>query len=263
MVLTRNSGATLDRALSSVRGFAEIIVCDGGSSDDTLEIAERHGATVILQDPRFLDAEGRLLDYAGVRHQVVRSATQPWIFHLDADEIATHELTRAIAELPPTSDVAAFRCRARHVVDGMTVQSAANYPMTFTRVFRRERVRGYRGPINERPEFDDDAIIADLDGEFRIPLPPLRVVLRKWARYQRIVALDARRDVGEPVRKLRDELRTVRWLAWRISKSRRSEPGPHMPVRYDASRVGFHLTMALNGFGSRIVGRVLDRRKNP
>ena len=38
-VLTKNSAETLARALESAKEFAEIIVCDGGSTDRTLDIA--------------------------------------------------------------------------------------------------------------------------------------------------------------------------------------------------------------------------------
>ena len=78
-VLTRNSGKTLERALASVRDFDEIIVCDGGSTDETLEIAHKHGARVIAQDGQFHDAKGKIYDYAGVRNQTLHAARHNWI----------------------------------------------------------------------------------------------------------------------------------------------------------------------------------------
>jgi len=48
-ILTLNSGKTLRRALNSLTDFAEIIVCDGNSTDDTLEIAREYGAKIIRQ----------------------------------------------------------------------------------------------------------------------------------------------------------------------------------------------------------------------
>jgi len=268
MVLTRNSAATLDQALNSVKTFAEIIVCDGHSTDATLDIAREHGAVVITQDPKFIDAHGRLFDFAGARHQVVNRATKPWIFHLDADEIATPALTMAIANIDDAAPASAYRCGARHIVDGTPIRSAANYPMTFLRVFRRDDVTGYSGPINEHPEFDDDAIIERIDGEFLMPMPPLRRVLRKWARYQRIVATNAfssgnSDSAPSATELLRSELRVTKWLAWRIWKTHSCEEGPHMPTRYDSARVVFHLTMALNGFGARMLARAAQRARTP
>lgn len=255
MVLTRNAEATLPAALASVADFAEVIVADGHSTDGTAAVARSLGATVIEQDEAFLDPSGRLCDYAGARHQVVRAAGQPWIFHLDADEVATPELTAAIRDATQHDDgsVAGYLCGARHLVAGTTVRSAANYPMRFLRVFRRDAVTGYAGPINERPEFAAGAPIGSLDADFLIPMPPLATVLRKWIHYQRIIVRGGR--ATELRVWWRNELparwREVRWLAWRTWKAHRAEPGPRMPLRYDLARVGFHAAaLVASGVGA-------------
>ena len=46
-ILTFNSGKVLRRALESVSDFDDILLCDGGSTDDTLEIARAVGARVM------------------------------------------------------------------------------------------------------------------------------------------------------------------------------------------------------------------------
>jgi glycosyltransferase involved in cell wall biosynthesis len=43
-ILTYNSGKNLRRALESVKNFSNIIIADGGSTDDTLQIAAEYGA---------------------------------------------------------------------------------------------------------------------------------------------------------------------------------------------------------------------------
>ncbi|MBI2603994.1 MAG: glycosyltransferase, partial [Candidatus Harrisonbacteria bacterium] len=48
-VLTLNSAKTLARCLESFKDFAEIIVCDGNSTDDTVAIAKKYGAKVVKQ----------------------------------------------------------------------------------------------------------------------------------------------------------------------------------------------------------------------
>ncbi len=66
LVPTLNAAKTLDLALSAVRGqtvghdAVEIIVADGGSTDDTVLIAKKHGATV-LHNERVLPAYGMSL----------------------------------------------------------------------------------------------------------------------------------------------------------------------------------------------------------
>ena len=47
ILIVKNESAVLAECLDSVAAIAdEIVVCDTGSSDDTAEIAQRHGAKV-------------------------------------------------------------------------------------------------------------------------------------------------------------------------------------------------------------------------
>src|SRR4051812_27338145 len=85
-VLTKNSAKTLEKALESVKDFDEVIICDGGSSDETLAIARKYDAQVISQDPGFLDQKGKIYDYSGVRNQTLKAAKHNWILWLDSDE---------------------------------------------------------------------------------------------------------------------------------------------------------------------------------
>jgi glycosyltransferase involved in cell wall biosynthesis len=102
-VLTKNSGKTLEKALESAKDFDDIIVCDGGSTDNTLDIARRFGANIISQDKALLE-NGKIFDYAGVRNQTFDAAKHNWIFWLDSDEFASYELVAAIQK---------DHCRAR------------------------------------------------------------------------------------------------------------------------------------------------------
>lgn len=80
-VMTRNEGANLERCLASVRGLAaEIVILDSGSTDNTREIAERHGAQWAHQD---------WLGFRDQRKAALALCTQPWILALDADEEAS------------------------------------------------------------------------------------------------------------------------------------------------------------------------------
>src|SRR3989344_7446677 len=98
-VLTHNSAQTLARALESAKDFAELIVCDGASTDRTLDIARAYGARIIPQDTAFQDREGRISDFGAVRNQTLKASTQDWFFFLDSDEVLTSELVAEISSL--------------------------------------------------------------------------------------------------------------------------------------------------------------------
>lgn len=91
VMITKNEELNLAKALISVSFADEIIVLDSGSTDQTLKIAERHGARVIQSQnwPGFGPQKNRALSYA----------TSDWILSLDADEWVTPELAKEIQSI--------------------------------------------------------------------------------------------------------------------------------------------------------------------
>ncbi len=81
-MIVKNEERFLAQCLSSVADVVdEIIVCDTGSTDRTVEIAESFGATVIHREWRN--------DFAWARNQSIEGARFRWIMFLDADEELT------------------------------------------------------------------------------------------------------------------------------------------------------------------------------
>lgn len=92
-----NEGKNLSRCLESVRSIAdEIVIVDGGSHDDTVEIAERFGAHVILTD--------NPLVFHINKQKALDAATGRWVLQLDADEEVTQELAGEISGITGMSD---------------------------------------------------------------------------------------------------------------------------------------------------------------
>ena len=95
VILTMNEELHLERAICSLQSIAkQIVVIDSGSTDRTVEIARRLGAEVLVhpfvtQAQQFNWALTQLPD------------DTEWVLRLDADEIVSAELARAIrAQLP-------------------------------------------------------------------------------------------------------------------------------------------------------------------
>lgn len=82
-ILTLNEEDNLPRCLAQLTDFEEVLVLDSGSTDRTVEIAKKAGARVLEQP-----WEG----FGATRKKLFTEATQPWIFWIDADELATPEL---------------------------------------------------------------------------------------------------------------------------------------------------------------------------
>lgn len=146
-------GPTLDALTEGERLIDEIIVADGGSRDDTTELAARRGATVIAAPP------GRGAQLAAG----AAAATQPWLLFLHADTRLARGWARA----------------ARHFIsDSKNAWRAATFRFTLdddSRAAQRlEMIVEWRCRLLGLPYGDQGLLIAcpfyDALGGFR-PLP--------------------------------------------------------------------------------------------
>jgi len=99
IVHTYNAERHLDRCLSALEGFDEILVVDMESTDRTREIAERHGARFIVK-PR---GQHRIPE--AYRDFAIHEAKYDWVIVADADEIvppALRDYLYAEIERDPT-----------------------------------------------------------------------------------------------------------------------------------------------------------------
>ena len=91
VVLTKNVEDIIERCLKSISWVDEIIVVDACSTDRTAEIVKGHNAKLISHDFSGSFADDRNL---GIKH-----ATKDWIIQMDADEVMTDGLRRALENM--------------------------------------------------------------------------------------------------------------------------------------------------------------------
>lgn len=193
-ILTYNSGATLARALRSVRDFADIQIFDGGSTDDTLAIAERFGVMVFPQPQR-----GVIEDFSVVRNAALAKTQQPWVLLLDSDESVSPELQAEIRDIAmrEASPAAYFVPRRYELSDGLLVTHASTYPNARIYFFHRDAVSGFEKSIHERVVLRSGISVRRLKGYTIAPHSTAEEFKRRNRRY---IAMEASK--GE------------RWGAW-------------------------------------------------
>jgi hypothetical protein len=140
-LLTRNEERNIERALASVAGLAdEVLVTDTGSSDETVPLAQKHGAKVVP----FEWTE----DFSAGRNFALSQATGEWILWLNPDE-----------ELISTSQAAVRDFMSRNQSFGALVRIQnlvrADAPDLFTetvdvRLYRRHPGLRYQGRAHPR-----------------------------------------------------------------------------------------------------------------
>lgn len=86
VINTYNAEQHLSAVLESVKGFDEVVICDMESTDHTVEIASRYGCRIVTFPKKdYVSAEP-------ARTFAIQSATHPWVFVVDADELVPQAL---------------------------------------------------------------------------------------------------------------------------------------------------------------------------
>ncbi len=152
-ILTFNSGKTLRRALESVKNCDDIVISDGGSTDDTLDIAREYGARVIAQDEVCKDSHGFLKDFSCAKNQLIAEAKHPYLLILDSDEAASPDLVVALTHIAQSGTEDGYRIPIRMWWRGRMIEYAANYPGYQYRIVRTDRGVRMVKPVHERPVF--------------------------------------------------------------------------------------------------------------
>jgi hypothetical protein len=143
-VITRDAAAQLADCLASVPFAGEIVVVDSGSSDDTLEIAVRFGARVLVQ---------AWLGFGPQKNFAVGAARHDWVLCLDADEALSPQLAASIraafAHGEPPAAVAGYTMARRNRFLGRWLAHGEGYPDWNLRLFDRRRARWTEDPVHE------------------------------------------------------------------------------------------------------------------
>ncbi len=151
-VIVKDEATTLGRTLESAEAVVdEIIVVDTGSTDDTMAIAQAHGAKV--------HAIGWSQDFAAARNASLRYATGDWVLVLDADEVLQPEAAQALRRLDQGQPLGDIPAQAILAVTLFRLEvGAPQAPYTLiTRFFRRQPEISFSRPYHETV---DDSIAA-------------------------------------------------------------------------------------------------------
>lgn len=240
-ILTKNSEATLDRALSSVTDFAEILVCDGNSTDATCAIAAKYGARVVTQDPAFLDAGGRIKDFSGVRNQTLHESTHPWFFFLDADEYIDEHLLDEFRAVVATAPPAAYWVARKYVVGGKVIDCAVTYPIQQMRLFHRSVATRFIKEVHERIELAPECAVRHTSRSMFVPLTQSpREMIGKWRGY---LAIERERapelSLGEGLRRAVRETLIAGLYCYRFLRNLLFCRGTHLPIQYEFARLWY------------------------
>jgi glycosyltransferase involved in cell wall biosynthesis len=170
-ILTFNNEKTLKRALDSVKDFAEIIICDGGSTDKTIEIAKSYGCAIIQQDSVYKYPDNRIADFSGVRNQILEVASFDWFLYIDSDEILSKEAEKEIRTIVEAgnSKFFVYQVPRKYIFNDKTIQFASTYPNYQVRFFNKKFVNSFIKKVHERIDPKKDVGISKIKNCIFVP----------------------------------------------------------------------------------------------
>lgn len=130
-IATRNSARHIGRVLESVRNFDEVVVCDLGSTDGTLEIVSSKGVRIIPVDSRESNGISNVHDYA------INHTLNDWVLVIRPDEIVPPQLREYLYEFTnnPESYRGLYIPRKNYILNRLRDHSYPDYQLRF---FHRE-----------------------------------------------------------------------------------------------------------------------------
>jgi len=131
VLATHNEAANLARCLDSVAGLAdEIVIVDGESQDNTVEIAKKYHARVISRP--------NLANFHINKRLAIDEAKGDWILQLDADEAVSPQLAQEILAVTGSADAAnGYWIPRLNYFIGRFLTKGGQYPDYTLRLYRK------------------------------------------------------------------------------------------------------------------------------
>jgi tetratricopeptide (TPR) repeat protein len=138
-MMVKNEEKFLSQCLDSVRNYVdEIIIVDTGSTDGTVEIAEKYTDKIYLHPWEE--------DFSKHRNQSISYATGNWIFILDADEVLSPESGNAVLEAIKDESIDSIYATVKNSFDKSRGEAVHNS----IRIFRNNGIIHYEGRVHNR-----------------------------------------------------------------------------------------------------------------
>jgi glycosyltransferase involved in cell wall biosynthesis len=186
-ILTLNSEKGLAACLESFKNFEEIIICDGNSTDSTLEIAKNFGARIIKQYESLEKNIPCVKDKDTVRQKNMEASTSEWYFFMDADDTlsqeAVEEIRMIVSDKNPKHLI--YRMPTRIFIEqsngeNKEVKYEATYPSYQVRLVHKSVNAKFKGKVHDHLVWDQKKFTVGTMKSFYNFVWPRERILNFW-----------------------------------------------------------------------------------
>ncbi len=144
VIIAKNEAEMIAACIGTLSWCDEIILLNDTSTDQTAEIAEGLGATVItFSSPSF----------AQLRNAALQHVKTQWVIYIDADERVTPELATEINQHIMNADHHVYSMSRKNLFLGRYLTHGGWGDDIVTRIFELEYLEKWSGDIHESPHY--------------------------------------------------------------------------------------------------------------
>ena len=185
VILTKDAESSVRDCLESVKWADEIIVVDGFSTDRTVEVCKGYTDRIIPSEFK---------GFAEERNKGIDNATGDWILQLDADEVVTPGLAKALREaMASPGPYVGYKFRRKNFFLGHPMRYGGWYH--YSAHFFKKGFGRYEGLIHERLKLDGQQGIIEEEIEHR-PFASISQFISRQNRYTTYEARDFLNEKG-------------------------------------------------------------------
>lgn len=192
VIITRDAAETLAATLDSLEAFADVVVWDNGSRDETRAIAARY--------PNVTWHEGEFHGFGPAKNAACDCAAHDWVFSIDSDERMTGELAAAIAAFDTSATHSVGEVLRVNFFMGKAMHRGGWGNDRLVRLFHRGVHRFDNAAVHEKVALGPDSRVIPLAGSLEHEaVRELASLLQKADRYSEIRRRTMTRTYPAPI----------------------------------------------------------------